>query len=216
MHNQIVKPDPADFGLNSFLQLYGKRDPIPGETGLSFETLRRATLAHYAPKTGYEATLVDNLTDIQWQINQHRQMRDTFLRDDINKEICNAVVRQLRADWNTKIDADSEVWVAAGNNEDDFEPDEFDRDTAEKHGDALARQLVDVDTNMRAKAEQKLIELGMNSSSLLAETYRRNSVWIDRHNETIEKFEDRRRRVQADIEALQAARPVNQAPVIEG
>ena len=59
-------------------------------------------------------------------------------------------------------------------------------------------------------------ELGLSSQSLKAEIYRQNSGSIDSHNETIERLEDRRRRVQADIEALQAARPVDQAPVIEG
>ena len=59
-------------------------------------------------------------------------------------------------------------------------------------------------------------ELGLSSQSLKAEIYRQNSGSIDNHNETIEKLEDRCRRVQADIAALQAARPVDQAPVIEG
>ena len=216
MHNQIVKPDPADFGLNSFLQLYGKRDPIPGEMGLSFDTFRRSLLAHYAPKTGYEATLVDNLVDIQWQINQHCEMRNTLLRDEINTAIIKAVVDQEYNVWDDQIDTERDAWIEAGNDEDDFEYDDFDHQGAKKRGKSLARGLVQTDANARARAEEEMEELGLSSQSLKAEIYRQNSGSIDSHNETIEKLEDRRRRVQADIEALQAARPVDQAPVIEG
>ncbi|MGB5212174.1 MAG: hypothetical protein WBN88_00815, partial [Anderseniella sp.] len=63
---------------------------------------------------------------------------------------------------------------------------------------------------------EELVQLGLSSQSLKADIYRQYSGWVDRHNEAIEKLEERRRRVQADIEALQSARPVNQAPVIEG
>lgn len=216
MHNQIVKPDPADFGLNSFLQLYGKRDPIPGETGLSFDTFRRSLLAHYAPKTAYEATLVDNLIDIQWQINQQGEMRNTLLRDEINTAIIEAVVDQEHEDWDDQVDTERDAWIEAGNDKDEFEYDDFDSQGAKERGKILTQRLVNIDVNTRAKAEEELVQLGLSSQSLKAEIYRQYSGWVDRHNEAIEKLEERRRRVQADIEALQSARPVNQAPVIEG
>ena len=90
-------------------------------------------MAHYAPKTGYEATLVDNLVDIQWQINQQCEMRNTLLRDEINTAIIKAVVDQEYNVWDDQIDTERDAWIEAGNDEDDFEHEDFDHQGAPKN-----------------------------------------------------------------------------------
>src|SRR6056297_2734911 len=135
MTQDLPTTSPTAFGLDGFADLLPVRDWIPGEDPGSFETFHAAMMASLGPATPYECVIAENLVAIEWELGQHRRMRDAGLRDIIRKVICNAVVRQKDAEHDAVLDEDWERHVEAGGDEDDWEPSRFDRNAAEAAGE---------------------------------------------------------------------------------
>src|SRR6056297_2140413 len=108
---------PTAFGLKSFADLLPTRDPIPGEDPGSFQTFHAAMMASLGPATPHECVIAENLVAIEWELAQHRRMRDAGLRNIMRQAICNAVVRQKDAEHDAMLDAAWDRHVEAGGGE---------------------------------------------------------------------------------------------------
>ena len=87
MSQDLPSTPPTAFGLERFADLLPARDPIPGEDPGSFETFHAAMMASLVPFTPYECVIGENLVAIEWELAQHRRMRDAGLRDIIRSDL---------------------------------------------------------------------------------------------------------------------------------
>lgn len=214
MPQDLPVKSPTAFGLDSFADLLPIRDPIPGEDPGSFATFHVAMVASLGPATPYECVIAENLVAIEWELVQHRRMRDAGLRDIIRQAICKAVVRQKDAEHDAELDEAWEQHVAAGGDEDDWEPTRFDRDAAEAAGGDLAARAMSRDLDTQARAYEEVSALGMDPVAIMGEAYRSHDRSVTQHDNRLRELEGRRREVKRDFDALQRARPV-EATVIE-
>jgi hypothetical protein len=197
-------PDPQAFGLTAFADLLPARDPIIGEDPGSFDGFHQAMTATLVPMTPYEGVIAENLIAIEWELLQHRRMRDACLRKTMREEIRKAVVKQLKAKHSEAMD---EAWVrhvAAGGTADDWErPSHFDNDAAEQAGDDLAERATSRDSKVQATAYKRISTLGLKPVELMSEAYTSSNVRLVRHEERLQDLERRRREVKRDFDALQ-------------
>ena len=98
MPNEHTPLAPTRFNLTSFAELLPARDHIIGEDPGSFDGFHGGMMQSLAPVTPYEGVIAENLIAIEWELLQHRRMRDAGLRQIIRKAICDAVVAEQEAD----------------------------------------------------------------------------------------------------------------------
>ena len=205
---------PTAFGLESFSDLLPVRDPIPGEDPGSFEGFRAAMMASLIPGTPYECVIAENLIAIEWELVQHRRMRDSGLRVLIRKAIRQAIVRQKDAEHQSALEASWERHVEAGGSEANWNETPFDRDAAKMAGEHLAACAMSRDPETQARAYEDVSALGMDPVEIMGEAYRSYEDSVTHHENRLPELEQRRREVKRDFDALQRARPV-EATVIE-
>ena len=85
-------PDPQRFNLDSFAAILPRREAIVGEDPRSWEAFQASMRQSLNPGTPYEAVIAENLISIEWELLQHRRMRDAVLRKTIRSAIRDAVV----------------------------------------------------------------------------------------------------------------------------
>jgi len=216
MPNDISPRDPGRFGLESFAQVLPERDPITGEDPGSFDGFHEGMMRSLAPLTPYECVIAENLVAIEWELLQHRRMRDACLRQTIRGAIRDAVVAQRKAAHEDALDEAWDRFIEEGGDEDDWEePVTFDGEAAERAGDDLATRAISHDRDVQATAYAEIAELGQDSVEVMSAAYRDFPSPAKRHDAQIQDLERRRRDVKRDYDALQAARPLDGA-VIEG
>jgi hypothetical protein len=208
MPQDLTTTPPSAFGLERFADLLPTRDPIVGEDPGSFETFHAAMMASLGPATPYECVIAENLIAIEWELVQHRRMRDSGIRDIIREAIRKAVVRQKDEEYDAALDVDWERHVEAGGDEDDWEPTRFDRDAAEAAGEDLAARAMSRDLEAQAIAYEEVSALGMDPVEIMGEAYRSYDRSVTHHDNRLHELEGRRREVKRDFDALQRVRPV--------
>jgi hypothetical protein len=215
MPNDLTLPDPARFSLTRFAQLLPIRDHIIGEDPGSFDGFREGMMQSLAPMTPYECVIAENLIAIEWEILQHRRMRDTGLRTVIRKAIRDAVVEREETTYEAEVDAAWELHEEVGGIEEDWEdPDAFDKDAAKATGLALATRAVSRDPAEFAAACEEIKTMGLDVVELMGEAYCTSARSVRKHDEKLPDLERRRREVKRDFDALQKLRPL-EAEVIE-
>ncbi|MGJ8561887.1 MAG: hypothetical protein ACSHX3_16860 [Litorimonas sp.] len=216
MPNDLISPDAGRFGLASFADILPSRDPIVGEDPGSFDGFHDGMMQSLAPMTPYECVVAENLIAIEWELLQHRRMRDAGLRQHIRKIIKSAVVERQKQLHEVELDAAWEAHLAAGGVEANWEtPYRFDRAVAEAVGDDLARRAVSSDRDAQEQAYAEITELGLEPVEVMGEAYRSMDRSITKHDQQLPDLERRRREVKRDFDMLQRARP-EEAEVIEG
>ena len=85
MPKNLTLPDPTRFGLERFADLLPARDHITGEDPGSFDGFHEGLMQSLAPLTPYEGVIAENLIAIEWELVQHRRMRDVGLRAIIER-----------------------------------------------------------------------------------------------------------------------------------
>ncbi len=214
--NDLTRPDPARFGLVTFAEFLPVRDHIVGEDLGSFDGFREGMIRSLAPVTPYEGVIAENLVAIEWELIQHRRMRDTSLRKVIRDAIHKAVVAREEAAHEAATDLDWEAYMEAGGDEDEWEePFSFDRDAAEVTGRDLAARSISRDPAEFAAAGDEIQAMGLDVVELMGEAYRTHRSSVTSHEKKLVELEGRRREVKRDFDALQKVRPV-EAEVIEG
>jgi len=208
MTTHLTPPDPSRFSLTSFAELLPARDHILGEDPGSFDGFRGGMMQSLVPVTPYEGVIAENLVAIEWELLQHRRMRDAGLRTIMRNHIREAVVARDRVDYEAELDEAWEKHQAAGGTDDDWEwPYEFDEEATEKHGDALARRVDPANAEEFAAACAEIEAMGLDALELMGEAYRASSRSISMHENKLQELERRRREVKRDFDALQKTRP---------
>ena len=216
MPKKLIPLDPTRFGTTSFADLLPAREHIIGEDPESFEGFREGMMPSLIPLTPYEGVIAENLIAIEWELIQHRRMRDMGLRKIIRNAICKAVVARERAAYGARLDEDWEAHVDAGGMEDNWDqPFSFDKSSAEAAGHALAAQAISRNPAEFAAACEEIEAMGLDVVDLMGRAYRTSSGEVRYHDGRGQELERRRREVKRDFDALQNSRPV-EAVVIEG
>jgi len=168
------------------------------------------------PMTPYEGVIAENLIAIEWELLQHRRMRDAGLRRVVRDRVSKAVVKREEAAHDAKLDAAWEAHEAEGGTEGDWkDPFTFDRETAQAAGQTLAQNAVSRDPDTFQAACAEIEGMGLDVVELMSEAYVSQKAGVTRHETKLPDLERRRRDVMRDYDALQKARPLD-AEVIAG
>ena len=216
MTTDLTSPDPARFNLASFADLLPRRAPIIGEDPGSFEGFHAGMMQSLLPMTPYEGVIAENLISIEWELLQHRRMRDAGLRRVVRDRVSKAVVKREEAAHDAKLYEAWDAHEAQGGTEDDWEdPFAFDGEAARVAGQTLAQNAVSRDPDTFRVACAEIEGLGLDVVDLMSRAYRSYEASVTKHENKLPDLERRRREVMRDFEALQKARPV-EAEVIAG
>jgi hypothetical protein len=209
MTRQVQITPPQAFGLDSFAAILPRRDPIVGEDLGSFDGFHKGMMITLAPGTPYEYVVAENLIAIEWELLQHRRMRDAVLRGLISRAIERAVVNRRKTEYDAAISKPWEQHRAKGGTRHDWKPPfQFDEAAAKAAGMALARRAHSGNPEDRAVAYAEIAAHGCDPVDLLAEAHGSDDLELRRHEEKIEGLERRRREVKRDFDALKKARPL--------
>lgn len=216
MPNDLTLPDPARFGLERFADLLPARDHIIGEDPGSFDGFHEGLMQSLAPLTPYEGVIAENLIAIEWELVQHRRMRDVGLRAIIRKAIKQAVLAREEAAHEALLDEHFDKHQEAGGTQDDWEePVTFDRAAAEATAHELSVRALSRDPSDIAAVTEEIDAMGLNVVELMGEAYSTHSRAVGYHDGKLQELERRRRDVKRDFDLLQRGRPVD-VGVIEG
>lgn len=216
MAQDINSPDPGAFGLTRFSDILPKRGTFVGEAPGTFEVFRDIMMEELAPATPYECVIAENLVNIEWEILQHRRMRDAGVRREIRMSIREAVHEYLWAQHEAVNQASLEQFDTLGPEALSWSaPSVFNDAEATRKADDLARRAVSVDPEERAAAEAELTDMGMEPVELMAAAFRSEERAVSYHDRVLPELEVRRRGVKQEYDALQKRRVAN-ARVIEG
>lgn len=216
MTTDLTPPDPARFDLSSFADLLPKRAPIVGEDAGSFDGFHTGMMQSLRPMTPYEGVIAENLIAIEWELLQHRRMRDAGLRQVVRDRVTQAVYKR---EGSARDDMRQEAWdehVEKGGTEDDWEdPCPEDEGAEWELVQTLVQNAVSRDPDTFLAASAEIASMGIDLVGLMGEAYRSYEHSVTRHEDKMPELERRRREVMRDFEALRKARPV-EAEVIEG
>ena len=209
MSNDLSPPNPKPFGIVSFSELLPSRDTIIGEEPGSFDGFREGMMASLTPITPYEAVIAENIIAIEWELLQHRRMREASMRREIHKVIVDAVVKREKRHFDDAIEEAWEEHLASGGGDDDWEyPFEFDEDGAEKLGEDLVLRATSQEPDNQLEAYAEIQDMGMSPIEMMSSAYidyNRHSI---KHDDKVRELERRRRDVMRDYQALQRSRPI--------
>lgn len=212
---KISKTDPARFQLASFSDLLPKRMPITGEEPGSFDAFHRGLMISLASATPYECVLAEHLTSIEWELVQHRRMRDASLRAQLRDLICGAVKNRASAALEVSLDEAWDAHEAEGGTQDNWEePYSLDEDAALAEGEALAARAVSQDVKEQSAACDEIVAMGADPLELMSQAHTAWQSKAQKHDQKIIELERRCREVRRDFEMLQRERPV-EAEAIE-
>ena len=176
------------------------RAPIAGEDPGSYDAFHAGMVETLVPCTPYEQVIADNLIGIEWELVQHRRMREA---------ICEAVCRQHRERHEAALEAAWQGHVEAGGTKDDGKKPVFDAEAARQAGAHLAARAVSRNPEKQMDAQAEIAALGMDPVELMGEAYRSHERGVAAHHGAIVELERRRREVRRDFDALQRSRPID-------
>lgn len=216
MSNDLSFPSPERFGLSSFADILPKRGPITGEDPGSFTGFHEGMIRALTPFTPYECVIAENLISIEWELIQHRRMRDVSLRAIIQEAVRDAVLVRKQALHFEQLDAAWAEHVEQGGTEDDWvQPFYFHKDAAVKLAGDFALRSVSSDPDVQAAVHAEIVEMGLDPVKFMSDAYLEWNSAAATHDAKIQGLERRRREVKRDYDALQKARPLD-GEIIEG
>lgn len=204
-------PDPQRFNLESFAAILPDREPIVGEDPASWEALSAGLRQALNPKTPYEAVIAENLIAIEWELLQHRSMRDAAIRKTIRRAIRRAAANAGAVPEFATDLADRAVSTdEAVRNYACQQIQELGMEPVELMGEAYRGALVGrrPDPLPAAAADIPGYSMPVESEDLQPD----NSA--EHHDEKIRQLERRRREVKRDYDQLQQSRP-DEGAIIE-
>ncbi|WP_291133825.1 hypothetical protein [Erythrobacter sp.] len=183
-----------------------------GENPETYEAFHTGLLASLNPGTPHEAVIAENLVAIEWELRQHRAMRDASIRRTIRSEITRAVVEKAWQEFNK---AAAKASARTAHDSDDlWNPTEvFDDTDAKQAACQLVDRITSRDPQVRDAAEAELAQLGMDPLDLMSAAT--HGALTDGngaddapevHDAKIRELERRRREVKRDYDALVQAR----------
>lgn len=219
MPEDMKLTDPRRYGLSSFAELLAPRDPLIGEDPGTYEAVHAGLMASLTPMTAYECVIAENLVAIEWEILQHRKLREDLLRQKVHSSVVDAVVDAKRQEHDHALDDTWEVHLKNGGTEDDWEaPTEFDHASAHEFAENLTDRAMEPDMTIRTKAWEELRALGINFTDIMSKAYFPGQYAAQRpvslHESAVMGLEKRRREVMRDYDQLQRLRLI-EAEVID-
>lgn len=162
-----------------------------------------------APLTPYEGVIAEDLIAIEWELLQQRRMREARLRQMLREAICKAAMAGLEARHEAALVTHYEAHIKKGGTEDNWKaPFSFDVEAAEEEAEDLAARAISRELGVQRAAHEEITALGMDPVDLMGEAYGDQFDRAARHSGRIVHLEARRREVKRDLDALQAARPI--------
>ncbi|MBV7410699.1 hypothetical protein [Maritimibacter sp. DP1N21-5] len=208
MSQDPMLPDPSRFSLTSFSELLPPRDPIIGEAPSDFEAFHDAMMKSLMPATPYEAVVAENLIAIEWELIQHRRMREASLRRLVKSSITDAVVAHRKAVHSREMNRAFEQFLAEGGDGERWkDPKSFDRRSAVKAGEELADRATSRNATDQQAALDEIAKLGLEPTEVMSAAYRDSEAVLE-HDTKIQQLEKRRRDVKRDFDLLVKVRPV--------
>lgn len=175
-----------DFGPGTHL--------LPDEDPAAYQDLSDELFEEFSPQTTYQAHLVVDLVDIQWDIKRHRRLLAATLNREFREQ-----ARSLSIQGASKL-------AKAGFPSEREQPD-------------LGEELLAAEVERRHKAELRLAALKVTRSELTAVAHEMASEQIRWHERQIADLERRRRLLLADVQALRerqnAKRVIPDAEIVE-
>jgi hypothetical protein len=212
----LATTSPQRFGLSSFTDILPTRHPIIGEDPGSFAGFHEGMMRALAPVTPYECVMAEHLVSIEWELLQHRRMREACLLDNIKRKLRQAAINREHEKHDKMFDAAWEKHVAEGGDEEDWEdPVAFDKKAAGQLADDLAVRATSPDPDTQARAQAEIVELGLTPLEIMSDAYTARFDATATHDDIIQELERRRREVKRDYDTLQKARPLD-VEVIDG
>jgi len=216
MSKDLQIPSAERFGLASFAELLPRRDPIIGEAPGSFDGFRGGMMRSLMPFTPYECVIAENLISIEWELVQHRHMREANIRQQIKATVRKAVFDHERELVQDELEASWEAHVKAGGDGEDWDTTSiFDHKSAEELADELSAMSCSPDPQSQAEAHEQLAQLGLDPIKMMSDAFLERGVPAEQHDQKVQELERRRREVKRDYDALQKSRPID-GQVIEG
>ena len=159
--------------------------------------------------------IAENLVQIEWELLQHRAMREACLLRSIRPAIGTAIKEQKRTEYEEALDEAWDKHVGKGGGEDDWEVSfEFDEEGADEAADELVTRVMSRDPQVQTAAYAEIAELGLSPLELLSEAHRgtlgegfQRDKSPEFHDEKIRELERRRREVKRDFDQLHQSRP---------
>jgi hypothetical protein len=202
-------PDPQRFNLESFATILPERQSMVGEDAGSWEAFHAGMRQSLNPGTPYEAVIAENLIAIEWELLQHRSMREAVLRKTVRNAIRIAVenaggeaaVAKSLAD--RAVSSDTQVRERAY-----AEISELGMEPVELMGEAYRGTL----RSSAPPAFTPTDPLGHDLPAAPEQDLTDGSA--DFHDEKIRQLERRRREVKRDYDQLRQSRP-DEGAIIE-
>lgn len=209
MPDDLARSNPADFGLTSFRDLLPKRAPFPGEHVTLFAPFRQQLLEALEPVTPYECVLADGIVELEWELQQHRRMRDAAIRKVLAGLIRDAWRKVLSLRHEDVLDAEWEEWIKAGKKEAEFVSRPIDKEQADFEALQMSQRAVADDVEVAAAAHAECAAAGISLISLLSDAHTGHKPEYRFHEEKLIDLENRRRRLMADYRGLQDNRAMS-------
>jgi hypothetical protein len=212
---QSTLPDPARFGLASFAQLLSQREPLVGEKPETYEALHAGVLKSLNPGTPYEVVFAEGLIAIEWDLLQHRTMREACIRQAIKSAVTKALLEKERAEYDQAMGEAYNRHLEAGDMKEPWNvPYEIDERAVEEAAEQLINRATSRDPKVQKAAYAELSGLGMAALELLSAANRgvlgegpAPDESPEYHDTKIRELERRRREVKRDYDQLRQSRP---------
>lgn len=219
MPDDLPTSAPRAFGLSSFAELLAPRDPVLGEDPGTYEAVHAGLMATLSPLSPYECLIAENLISIEWELVQHRKLRDDLHRREVMSKVFEALVGIKREEHEWQNDQDWKEHVKRGGTEDDWDGEpEFDLSSAEEFAGDLVDRATSIHMSERFQAWAEMQELDANFTEISSAAYFPKNYQLKdqlaKHDASIAALEKRRREVMRDYETLQRVRPIEEQVVV--
>lgn len=197
-------PDLQRFNLESFAAILPQRQALVGEDAGSWEAFHASMRQTLNPGTPYEAEIAENLIAIEWELIQHRAMRDAGLRKTVRRAIRIAVedagrdAAAARSLADRAVSSDTQIRDRAY-----AEIKELGMEPVELMGEAYRGTLRSSASAQPAYAPTDPFEYASPPVAVQSPT----DDSAEFHDEKIRQLERRRREVKRDYDQLQQSRP---------
>ena len=211
----LKRPNPEDYGLESFRDLLQDSQNIIGEEESAFETFCEGLRTSLMPMTAYEAALAENLIMLEWEILQLNRSIRSNLRQKIESKIKAAVINAARAKYRADMEAvKEEIYGRKSETErlcDDLyfiPPYDFDEKSVEAEAIELIASLASPDTTKKESARLRLKELNTSPEDIFAAQFAASGSFMET-SDRVAALEARRRKLKEDYDRLQRYRPID-------
>jgi hypothetical protein len=209
--NKEALPDPQRFNLESFAAVLPQRETIIGEDPVSWEAFHSGMRQSLKPRTPYEAVIAENLIAIEWELLQHRRMREAALRKAIRRAIRTAAANANSAPEFATDLADRAVSTDEAVRDYAYQQiSGFGMEPVELMGEAYRGALVRRRPDPPPGAAADILDYPVPFHSDDPQTD--NSA--EHHDDKIHQLERRRREVMRDYDLLRRSRP-DEGAIIE-